>query len=179
MYWWWGYFHDFASLHCVCIGISRFRKLASPSNFKDCVDSPGSYDGRSSRSYITLEIYPPYLHALLVYIGIWQTSGILNCWSNDHCCCWSCWSLPLLFLPTILCTISSELIWIFSVTSSHNAHLLHTFCTHSIFIVVLAINDKHSMSVKYLPTISPFGIDGNTSTQSSALYLLSLFKSSL
>jgi hypothetical protein len=26
------------------------------------------------------------------------------------------------------------------------------------------MNDKHSLSVKYLPTISPFGIDGNTST---------------
>jgi hypothetical protein len=44
--------------------------------------------------------------------------------------------------------------------SSHNAHLLHTFCTHAIFIVVLAINDKHSLSVKYLPT----SINGNTST---------------
>jgi hypothetical protein len=47
-------------------------------------------------------------------------------------------------LPTILNTISSELIRIFSATSSHNAHLLHTLCTHAIFIVVLAISDKHT-----------------------------------
>jgi hypothetical protein len=47
-------------------------------------------------------------------------------------------------LPTILCTISSELIRIFSAASSHNAHLLHTFCTHAIFTVVLAINDKYT-----------------------------------
>jgi hypothetical protein len=47
-------------------------------------------------------------------------------------------------LPTILCTISFELIRIFSATSSHNSHLLHTFCTHAIFIVVLSINDKHT-----------------------------------
>lgn len=67
-------------------------------------------------------------------------------------------------LPTILYTISSELNQIFSTTSSHNAHLLHTFCTHTIFIFVLATNENHSLSVKYLPTISPFGIDGNTST---------------
>jgi hypothetical protein len=67
-------------------------------------------------------------------------------------------------LPTILCTISSKIIQIFSAASSHNANLLHTFYNHAIFIVVLAINDKHSLSVKYFPTISPFGIDGNTST---------------
>jgi hypothetical protein len=74
-------------------------------------------------------------------------------------------------LPTILCTISSEIIRICSAasshnaaSSSHNARLLHTSCTHAIFVAVLAINDKHSLSVKYLPTISPFGIDGNTRT---------------
>jgi hypothetical protein len=60
-------------------------------------------------------------------------------------------------LPTILCTISSELNQIFSAASSHNAHLLHTFCTHAIFIVVLSINDKHSLSIKYLPTIYAWG----------------------
>jgi hypothetical protein len=47
-------------------------------------------------------------------------------------------------LPIILCTISSDLIQIFSATSSHNAHLLHTFCTHAIFTIVLAINDKYT-----------------------------------
>jgi hypothetical protein len=31
--------------------------------------------------------------------------------------------------------------------------------------VVLAINDKHTLLVKLLPTISPFGIDGNYSTE--------------
>jgi hypothetical protein len=67
-------------------------------------------------------------------------------------------------LPTILCTISSKRIRIFSAASSHNANLLRTFYTHAIFITVLAINEKNSLSIKYLPTISPFGIDGSTST---------------
>jgi hypothetical protein len=31
----------------------------------------------------------------------------------------------------------------------------------AIFTVVLAINDKHTLAVRHLPTISPFGIDGN------------------
>jgi hypothetical protein len=35
------------------------------------------------------------------------------------------------------------------------------FCWSVIFTVVLAINDKNTLSVKHLPTISPFGIDGN------------------
>jgi hypothetical protein len=59
----------------------------------------------------------------------------------------------------------------------------HHCCTQAITTTVLAINDKytlpinmltilctfflyscHSLSVTYLPTISPFGIDGNTGT---------------
>jgi hypothetical protein len=93
--------------------------------------------------------------------------------SNDQKCFSSrAYFVPLtLILPSMICQQSSALSLlslfesrIFSATSSHNAHLLHTFCTHAIFIVVLAINDKHSLSVKYFPTISPFGIDGNTST---------------
>jgi hypothetical protein len=37
----------------------------------------------------------------------------------------------------------------------------HRCCTQAIIVVVLSINDKHTLSVKHLPTISPFGIDGN------------------
>jgi hypothetical protein len=43
--------------------------------------------------------------------------------------------------------------------------MLHSSYTHAIFTVVLAINDKHTLPVKNLPTISPFGIDGNKGTQ--------------
>jgi hypothetical protein len=63
-------------------------------------------------------------------------------------------------LPTILYTISSELIRIFSATSSHNAHLLHTFCTHAIFIVVLAINDKHTSMHCLLNIFQQYVVDG-------------------
>jgi hypothetical protein len=35
----------------------------------------------------------------------------------------------------------------------------------AISTVVLAINDKHTLLVKLLPTISPFGIDGNYNTR--------------
>jgi hypothetical protein len=41
---------------------------------------------------------------------------------------------------------------------------VHSSCTHAIFIVVLAINDKHMLLDKHFPTISPFGIDGNKGT---------------
>jgi hypothetical protein len=52
-----------------------------------------------------------------------------------------------------------------SSQNTSGACLLHSSCTHAIFIVVLAINDKHMLPVKHFPTISPFGIDGNKGTQ--------------
>jgi hypothetical protein len=33
-------------------------------------------------------------------------------------------------------------------------------CRHAIVVVVLSINDKHTLPVN-MPTISPFGIDGD------------------
>ena len=83
--------------------------------------------------------------------------------SNNQKCCFSsrAYFVPLtLILPSMICQQSSALSLlslfesqIFSVASSHNSHLLHTFFTHDIFIVVLSINDKHSLSIKYLPTV--------------------------
>jgi hypothetical protein len=77
-------------------------------------------------------------------------------------------------MPTILCTISSDLIElalqrlpklllmpVCSSQTTSGARLLHSSCTQAIIAVVLAINDKHTLPVKHLPTISPFGIDGN------------------
>jgi hypothetical protein len=61
-------------------------------------------------------------------------------------------------LPKILCTISSQLIRIFSATSiiivvlcTISSELIRIFSAASIFIDVLAISDKHSLSVKYFP----------------------------
>ena len=61
-------------------------------------------------------------------------------------------------------TASDARLYILPAVSSQtasDARLLHSSYTHAIFIVVLAINDKHTLHVKHLPTISPFGIDGN------------------
>ena len=82
---------------------------------------------------------------------IWRSSGIVNGIQRSEMLLLlpsllgSAYSnLAINDLPTILCTISSDLIRIFSAASSHNAHLFHTFCTHAIFTVVLAINDKYT-----------------------------------
>jgi hypothetical protein len=71
--------------------------------------------------------------------------------SSDQKCCFSsrAYFVSLtLILPSLLSLIESSLQCLLIMPT---------------FIVALAINDKHSLSVKYLPTISPFGIDGNTS----------------
>jgi hypothetical protein len=87
--------------------------------------------------------------------------------SNDHKCCFSsqAYFVPLtLILPSMICQQSSalSLLSLFESSLQHlliipssKSHLLHTFCTHAIFISVLSINDKHSLSVKYLPTKIP------------------------
>jgi hypothetical protein len=72
--------------------------------------------------------------------------------SNDQKCCFSSrayFVLLSLIFPSLLSLIESSLQCLLIMPT---------------FIVVLAINDKHSLSVKYFPIISPFGIDGNTIT---------------
>jgi hypothetical protein len=77
-------------------------------------------------------------------------------------------------MPTILYTISSDLIElslqhlpklllmpVFSSQTTSGARLLHSSCIQAIIATLLAINDKHTLPIKHLPTISPFGIDGN------------------
>jgi hypothetical protein len=60
----------------------------------------------------------------------------------------------LLYLPAFPSIIrSSGLIFYLPVD--------HRCCTQAIITAVLAINDKLTLPVKHLPTISPFGIDGN------------------
>ena len=77
-------------------------------------------------------------------------------------------------MPTILCTISSDLIdlalqclpklllmpvyYILPAVSSqtvYDARLLHSPYTHAIFTVVLAINEKHTLPVKHANTLNP------------------------
>ena len=65
----------------------------------------------------------------------------------DLCYFYSCQqssalSLLSLFESSLQRLLIMPIYYILSVLISHNAHLLHTFCTHAIFIVVLAINDK-------------------------------------
>ena len=98
-----------------------------------------------------LTILPILLCSAYSDLSIDDLPTIICTISSELCSAYS--DLAIDDLPTTLCTISSELIRIFFAVSSHNAHLLHTFYTHAIFIAILSINDKHSLSVKYLPTI--------------------------
>jgi hypothetical protein len=72
-----------------------------------------------------------------------------------HC---SCFSIDAHSDPTINDKCIPSIV---SFQTASDARLLHSSYTHAIFTVVLAINDKHTLPVKHLPTISPFGIDGN------------------
>ena len=78
-------------------------------------------------------------------------------------------------MPLSLWCCSSDLPCLLNMSNNPLHYLFWTYracsntsntssCTHSIFATILAINDKHMFPVKHLPTISPFGIDGNWGT---------------
>jgi hypothetical protein len=50
-----------------------------------------------------------------------------------------------------------------SSQTTSDARLLHSSYTHAIFTVVLAINDKHALPIKHLPTIYEYYIVKRTS----------------
>ena len=108
---------------------SEICEPSTPCTFKDHAGFPQSNSGRTLRSDLTPEIYPLDLRAPFVFIQIWWKSGIqdeiqrsvaLLLWSVlCPCFAFAAYSNPSINdkltlldnnLPTILCTISSELI---------------------------------------------------------------------
>jgi hypothetical protein len=130
--------------------------------FKRRAGSPLSNDGRVLCLDLTSEICPPLQRSSCLYSDLTALvlSGILN-GSNDQKCFSSFTGFRSFDQPELILFA-----WLHCLRSFDLPEHIFYFpvCYKLPVLMLLAINDKHSMSVKYFPTISPFGIDGNTST---------------
>jgi hypothetical protein len=150
-------------------------------HFKDSAGSLRSDGGRTLRSDLTAEICLPlqrseilllkrffsnfrsfasfaaFVHSLpsIIYL-----SGLILCLPIDYklVVLMSSSLLPSMTSIHCLLNICQQSMYILSVLMPFVCTFFLYLC-HSLFLYLC-----HSLSVKYLPTISPFGIDGNTST---------------